>query len=857
MVHNKKNNSSPDKIVGNSICSIRMCFIKGVVLSTFFYAAPASSEQVAGQKIQFDMPSSDLASALNSFAEKTSIDLTYPAYIVLNEKSKPVKGHYSIQDGLKELLRGTGVVYRLTGDNSITLAKETVSEPQSSKTMEVITVTGKAVHDASNPYNKEYAVSHASAATKTDTPIMETPVSIQVLPRAVMDDQKSSRVADALENISGVRPQSSLGSGDGFIVRGFRTGNIYRNGVLSNEGGFGSFDTGNLESIEVLKGPAQLYGRTEPGGLININTKKPLDTPYYSLEQRFGSYDLYRTQWDATGPVTADKTLLYRFTGAYQDNKSFRDFVTSDRILINPSITWRPTDALDVTVDVEGTNKNAIADFGIPVIGNRPAAIPISRNLGDPNTPLSEQSSVKIGSEINYRFNDNWAIHNRFLASLADGNTTQVNPAPAFNDAVALNQVTGMMSRNVYRQTSSREVYSTNLDITGKFDIGETKHEVLGGFDFYRAFDKYNVDGRWKIPDPALAINIYNPYPSYGIPQSTFDTALSTSDYFAGVTGNNHAVMYNSWYGAYFQDQITIWDRLHIMGGGRYDWAETGRANASNFADAENQLENLVRADGALIRKDEGFSPRVGILYQPWQQLSVYGSWTTSFGANNANSADGRTFDPQTSEQFEAGIKTQLFDQRLLATLAYYHLTKDNILVNDLSTPDPFDKIANQQRSQGIELDMTGRVTEALSLIGSYAFTDARVIKDFGGNTAGNRLSNVPEHSGSMWLKYDLNGYGALNGLSFGLGGVAVGRREGDNANSFQMPGYVRMDTFAAYRWDTKSARVTTQLSVRNLLDKQYYASTDPTDSAANVAPRLGVYPGEPLTVVGSLRVEF
>jgi iron complex outermembrane receptor protein len=844
MVENKKNNFFSRCCAINPRKEIRGYFIKGVFVLTFCHAVPALSGVDDAQKIQFDMPSSDLASALNSFAEKTGLELSYPASMVVGAKSKPLKGNYRVQEGLDELLQGTGLAYHLTGDNSVTLEKLAVAQPQSNTTtLKAMTVTGKNGYADNDPYNPDYNRTRASSATKTDTPIFDTPVSIQVLPRAVMDDQKSTRVADALENVSGVRAQSTLGAGGGFIIRGFHTTNIYRNGLLTNEGGFGDYDAANLESIEVVKGPAQLYGRTEPGGLISINTKKPLYTPYYSLEQQFGSYDLYRTQWDATGPITSDKKLLYRFTGSYQDNNSFRDFVSSDRVLVNPSITWRPTDATDMTVSIEGTDKNASADFGIPAIGKRPASIPISRNLGDPNTPIGDQSSVKIGSEINHRFNEDWAIHNRFLASLTDGTTTFVTPAPAFNPARALNQATGIMQRNIFRQRSEREYYATNLDITGKFDIGKTKHEVLGGFDFYRSFNNYGVDGQWIASNPALAININNPAPSYGIPQSTFDAAFLTQS----RPGLNRTVTYNSWYGAYFQDQITLWDKLHIMGGGRYDWAETGRGSAADFSNAGSIADRS-------INKDEGFSPRVGILYQPWKQLGVYGNWTTSFGANNAPAVNGKTFDPQISEQFEAGIKTQLFDERFIATLAYYHLTKDNILVNDLTTADPFDKIANQQRSQGIELDMTGHVTDALSLIGSYAFTDARVIKDFTGGTEGNRLNNVPEHSGSMWIKYDLNGYAALKGLSFGLGGVAAGQREGDNANSFQMPGYVRMDAFAAYKWNIKKTRVTTQLNIHNLLDKQYYASTDPDDSTA---PSLGVYPGAPLMAMGSIRVEF
>lgn len=813
-------------------------------LSLTIAAALSTPTAIAAeQNIAFDIPAQSLSSALNAFADTANVQLSYPAEMTAGLKSSGVSGQLTVRQALQKLLTGTGVVAGTTGNGTITLQKAPDSHNDVS-TLSAVTVSGNRQYaNAADPYSQDYAVTNAFAATKTDTPLIETPISIQVVPRSVMDDQKSGKVKEVLENVSGVRPQPSLGGGVGFIVRGFNTNNVYRNGLLQDGGYFGDMDSGNLENIEVIKGPSQLYGRTEPGGMINLTTKKPLDHPYYSLEQQFGSYDLYRTQWDAGGPINGDKSLLYRFSGAYQSNGSFRDFVSVDRMLFNPSVTWHPSDTTDITVDIEGSEKNAPADFGIPALGKRPANIPISRNLGDPNTRIGDQSSIKVGSEINHRFNDDWAIHNRFLASLSDSTTSFVNPAPAFDPGLALNQATGILQRNIFRQTSEQEHYATNLDVTGKFTISETKHNVLFGFDFYRTFNRYGTSGQWVDANPALAIDINNPFPSYGISPATFDAAyLSDSE-----PGLNRSVIYNNWYGAYFQDQITLWDRLHIMGGGRYDWAETGRGNAASFADADA----LVKPN---TRKDEGFSPRVGILYEAFDQLSVYGNWITSLGANNAPASNGNRFDPQIGEQFEAGIKTQLFDQRLRATLAYYHLTKDNILVNDLSTANLYDKIANLQRSQGIELDMTGYLSNNFSLIGSYAFTDARIIKDYNGGTQGNRLNNVPEHSGSLWLKYDMNGYAARDGFSAGLGGVAAGTREGDNANSFQMPGYVRMDAFVAYKQKVGGSRISAQFNIRNLLDKRYYESTDPD---SNVAPGLGVYPGAPLTAIGSIRVEY
>ena len=781
------------------------------------------------------------------------MQFVYSADMVKGLDSPGVSGNYSLSAALTKLLAGSGLGYQLGKGNTVTLqnwlkpvAATQADKPQSAETLPTVKVSGKTEgydYDSTDPYNKSYIVTNSSTATKTDTPIFDTPVSVQVIPRTVMDDQKTTRLKDALENVSGVRAQPTLGEGNGYIIRGFRNGRVYRNGLLANGDGYPSeFDAGNVQSIDVLKGPAAvLFGRIEPGGLINITTKKPLDIPYYSLEQQFGSYDLYRTQWDATGPVTDDNKLLYRFTGAYQNNNSFRDFVFTDRVMVNPSITWRPTDKTDLTLSVEGLDQDYQSDFGIPAIGTRPAPIPISRSLDDPNSPVDHISKTQVSTEINHRFNDDWEIHNRFLASFDDEYSAFFNPAPTFGPAEDALLANGIMKRNIFGDTTENELYTTNLDLTGKFQLGFSKHQVLVGFDYYTTTQKYHYFGEYETPNDALDINIFNP--GYGIDPAIIQETLSHP---AGCcAGFEYMVAKNQWYGAYFQDHITFWDKLHLLGGGRYDWAETGTSYHESFAAAEATTPS---------NKDEGFSPRVGILYQPIKELGIYGNWTTSFNANNAPADDGSTFDPERGEQFEAGLKTQLFDNRLLATLAYYHLTKENILVPANNTPSPFDKIANKQRSQGIEFDVTGQITDQVSLIGSYAFTDAKILVDHDGDTAGNRMTNVPDHSGSLWVKFDVNGYQAPEGFSFGMGGVAAGEREGDFENSFQLPGYVRMDAFAAYKMKVGATKVTTSFNIRNLLDKDYYESTDPFQ---NIVPRLGIAPGAPLTAIGSIRVEY
>jgi iron complex outermembrane receptor protein len=680
--------------------------INGLLLASALIVVPSAMAEGNGDnttKRHYHISSGTLSHALSQFAGSANILLLADARLTDGKSSPGLNGEYTVEEGFQKLLAGSGLVHVFTAGNTVTLKVAEKQGRASPVTLPLVMVTGAAELDVNDPYNKSYTVTNSSTATKTDTPIMDTPVSVQVMPRAVMDDQKSVTIKDTLENISGVRPQPTLGNDVGFLIRGFRQHKFYRNGLIANgtNANFPSFfDTANLERVEVLKGPASiLFGRIEPGGLINLATKKPLDTPYYSLEQQFGSYDFYRTQWDATGPVTDNGELLYRLNGSYLNSDSFRDFIFKDRIMADGSVTWRPTDATDFTIEVEGIDQDYQADFGIPVIGTRPASIPVDRAFGDPNDPVDHASKVNLSTELTHRLNESWMIHNRFLMQRTNSEETFITPAPAFGNA--LNEITGVLQRNIFYQRQDTESYATNLDLTGKFQLGLTKHEILVGYDYLRSTTKYNTQGFFNTANPALAINIYNPGSSYGINPAVFNGAISTLD--PAMVGRNYSVFKDEWHGVYFQDHITLWDKLHILGGGRYDWTETGRGRGGSFEAANDALKN---SSPTILRKDEGFSPRIGILYQPLAWLSVYGNWTTSFGVNNGISSDGTSFDPQIGEQFEIGFKTEWFDQRLFATVAYYHLTKENLLTPDLTTPDPNDRVAiGKQGSQGIELE--------------------------------------------------------------------------------------------------------------------------------------------------------
>lgn len=239
------------------------------------------------------------------------------------------------------------------------------------------------------------------------------------------------------------------------------------------------------------------------------------------------------------------------------------------------------------------------------------------------------------------------------------------------------------------------------------------------------------------------------------------------------------------------------------------------------------------------------------MLYQPWSWLSLYGNYVESLGSNNGRDSTGSPLDPQLATQYEVGAKTEFFDGRLNATLAFYHLTKENLPAADLSTPDPRDSVTiGEARSRGIEFDVTGQITDRVSVFGSYSYIDAKITRDPRQDEAGNplpgneghQLLGAPRHSSSLWTKYAL----VPERLDVGAGVFAAGQRQGDFENTFQLPGYVRLDAYAAYRWKIGPTKMTAQVNINNLLDKEYFSSTNQFDGN----PRTGIIPAEPLTVL-------
>jgi iron complex outermembrane receptor protein len=672
-----------------------------------------------------------------------------------------------------------------------------------------------------------YSATNAKSTLKTDTPLLKTPLSVQVVTREIMDDRQAVSLADAvIQNVSGV----SLGYQfyDSFVIRGFNAnGAFYRNGLRFTN--LSNLETSNLQSIDILKGPASmLFGRVEPGGLVNLAPKRPQSTPYYSIQEQAGLFGFTRTMLDMTGPLNEDKTLAYRLNISYLNSDSFRDFANKENFLVSPVISWRPDESF--TLNVEGEYQKSrwvddLGDVGIPAIGNRPANIPISRYLSDPSITSrykNGQERALFAYDWTYRFLENWSVTNRFAYS-------SVDLPQHLNYAPRIDETTGVMQRATWHMpVGNREFLSTNVDLKGKVETGPLTHQLLVGFDYFNF--KQIWDGADFLPVPS--INIYNPiYAGTGLGAITPDYAFYQS-------------RKDKWTGLYVQDQISFWDdRIQILLGGRHDWAETSTANSN---------ASLAAADARrVVIPTSANSPLVGLLIQPLPWLSVYGNYTRSYGASNGTS-NNAPLPPQAGTQFEGGVKAELLDGRLTATFAYFDVTKTNI-----TRPIPgtnFVRPIGEANSNGVEFDLKGRIDDNWSLIATYSHMEAQITKDEdkkgSGGLTGKYLASVPRNAANLWVKYDADGM--WKGLALGAGIIYVDKRFGDDANTYELPAYARVDTLASYKfnagWMPGAPDLTLQVNVKNLLGTTYYESS---------STRMNAVPGAPRWFMASIRAEF
>ncbi|AFZ30442.1 TonB-dependent siderophore receptor [Gloeocapsa sp. PCC 7428] len=658
-----------------------------------------------------------------------------------------------------------------------------------------------------------YSVPNATTATRTNTELRDIPQSIQVLPQRVLEDQQVNRLSEALRNVSGVNVGDSFGGSlDRVNIRGFQSDVLLEDGF--RRGSFilrgTSNDTELIERVEVLKGPASvLYGNLEPGGVVSVVTRQPQADPAYTIGTVVGSFGLVRPSIDLTGPLDSDQRLLYRFTALYEAEDGFRDYEQDvNRFVLAPSLTWNLSDRTALTFNFTYADAERPFDRGLPAIGNRVADVPRDRLFQDPSA-ITQAEELSAGYRLTHNFNDNWQLRNSFRYLSVDTFDFRIESWTIEDD--------GTLDRRWRSNDDYDEVYSFQTNVVGEFTTGNVEHTLLAGVDFNRSTTQGT---QRRLPgDPSFFLNIFT---QEGDPISRPNLDDLTLVVRSDTSRENNV-------GLYLQDQITLSESLKILAGGRFDVYDLQSLDSLSNTEAEDTVQR--------------FTPRLGVVYQPSREVSLYGSYSQAFTPNIfGRTADGSFLDPELSEQFEIGVRGEFADGRLIANLAAYNLIKRNVEGPDPLNPD-FAIAVGKIRSRGIELDVTGEILPGWNAIASYAYTDAEVTED-NYYPAGNRPNNVPRNSASVWTTYEFQ-EGNLQGLGFGVGLFFVGERSGDFDNTYELPSYVRTDAALYYRRDNWRAA----LNFQNLFDVNYIRSSE--------GFREANAPGAPFTVIGSLSITF
>ena len=663
----------------------------------------------------------------------------------------------------------------------------------------------------------DYFVPNASTATRTDTPLRDVPQSIQIIPRQVIEDQQAIGLEDVLENAAGVTfLGNNAGRGLTFSIRGFNNVPVLRDGFLLPNfiGDAAEPEVANLERVEGLRVPASvLYGQAEPGGVVNLVTKQPLSEPYYNLQFQVGNGGFVNPSIDLSGPLTDDGRLLYRLNALYRQEDSFRDYDNNlERFFIGPTLTWLISDQTDLTINLEYIDDREPFDSGIIPFGDGIEPIPLDLVLNNPDD-IVEQDYLNIGYALEHRFSENWQLRNQFRFTSSTYNLG-VNPTPLFID-----ESTGILTRAFSFQETEVDTYSLYTNVQGKFNTGSVEHTLLAGIDLTR-WNQEGVSG-FDFNQQSL-INIFDPdYPD----PSSFPTEDSLP-IFAIISNP----IETDQLGVYLQNQIDILDNLIVVAGLRYN--TVNQETTDRFTDAVTE------------QYDDAFVPRIGVVYQPIEPISIYANYSRSFVPNSETDADGNFLDSEEGEGFEVGIRGEIIENRLAATLAYFDITKQNVATPDPDPNNPFSSVSTgEQRSRGVDFNLTGEILPGWNIVASYAYIDAEVTEDNNIDLVGNRLFGAPEHSASLWTTYEIQS-GDLQGLGFGLGFNFVGEQQGDLANSYQIDSYFLANAALFYQQNNWQA----QLNIDNIFDVDYVRAP---------GIRNGINRGEPLTIRASVSYDF
>ncbi|WP_245443832.1 TonB-dependent siderophore receptor [Mesorhizobium sp. DCY119] len=665
--------------------------------------------------------------------------------------------------------------YALAQENSAQTSEETT-------VLQQVTVSAGAGQENSQEDNKTVAAKRSSGATKTDTPLIETPRSISVVTRKELEERGAQDIIEAVRYSAGVTT-GAYGFDprfDQIYIRGYSTTTIgdYKDGLRQPYLNYGTFRTDpySLERVEIIKGPVSvLYGAGTPAGIVNKISKLPTEEKIREVELLYGTQNRAQAAFDFSGPVTeGSDEFLYRVVGLARNGETNFD-IADDRYFLQPSFTWNPNAATSFTI--YGLVQSDETDTDVGAVTDPTSGKVLHLRASDPDYDYQKVRQQQIGYKFEHDFGNGLTARQNLRYSHLDLRSRYLG----------IYDWTGTVAhRGASSIRDEMNVFQADNQLEAKFDTGPLAHTALFGVDYTKVTSSFGY-GMDFVTNPAYDFDINNP--TYGVSGPTPDYNVAQSDADLKQTG------------VYLLDQMEL-DKWRFTLGGRQTWAEQTRESVSS---------------SELVKKD-AFNVQAGALYLFDNGIAPFASYATSFEPVTNRSESGDILEPTKGEQFELGVKYQPPGTDILLSAVAYHLVEKNkpVLVNPVALTY---RSLGEVTSNGLELEARASIMDGLDVIAAYTYNHAEITA---GTDVGNAPSVTPEHVATLWANYKFDESTAVSGLSVGAGVRFLSETYTDTKNTSKNDAAVYLDASASYDFgaiDKKYEGVTAAFAVRNIAD--------------------------------------
>jgi TonB-dependent siderophore receptor len=651
-------------------------------------------------------------------------------------------------------------------------------------------------------------------ATKLPVALRQTPASVGVVTSALIENQGAIVVGDALRNVSGVNSQTGFGVFDYFMIRGFESvtsGLVLTDGAAEPEITF--YNLYNVDRVEVLKGPgAFLYGANPLSGTVNLVRKQPIFRNFAHLGSSYGRFDSYRSTADF-GLADAGGHVAFRLNALWQDSKSYRDDKDNENISVNPALTWRLNEKTSLTANFEHVKSKYKPDTGLPLFNNRVPDVPRTHSYQLPSD-ISDQKIARARLDFETRISERFTLRNKFYYTDLDWQSNGTLLLGTFPSGT----ISGTVVARALNALDDRQKLAGNqLEAVLRFNTGGVRHQILAGFEVNRLGDEFTLG----VVQQLSPISLDNPVET---------TTSVTPSPFMETDARSIT------YAPYALNQISFSEKLQATLGGRFD--------AIDYEDTRTLFLQGFPVPASAKRNYEKFSPMLGLVYSPTANLSFYANTGKAFGPPSTLVVGN--VEAEESTQYEVGAKTQFYNGKLHATVAAYHLKKNNLTISSSSS---LAFLAGKQKSRGLELELMAEPVRQWQTFVAYAFTEPELtefIDQIDGSPtiqidrSGNVPAFAPKHILNVWTNKTFD-----NRLGVGLGGRYLSEQFIDEDNAYKIDGFFTLDAMLYYqignwRWS---------LNVKNLADTEYETRGFSLFYSASVLP------GNPRAIYG--QIEF